>query len=99
MKNILRMAALAALTLSMTGCQSCSDAMKAKRADISGLDRVATVYAWDGTPIRTYRGSIRVSSGEFGKNLSVDDQIVNLSDNMSVIVEEASLYDKIHEAE
>jgi len=56
--------------LSLNGCASCSRELKTWKSDIlGGLDRVLTVYNYDGTVHARYEGKIDIQSSEGGKVL------------------------------
>lgn len=63
--------------------------MKNIRADIQGgLQRVVTVYSYSGTPIKTWKGKIDLSSSENEVNMIIDNDKRVIIQGGVVVVEE-----------
>lgn len=77
----------------LTGCASLDSAVKDHESEITGLDRVVTVYDHNGKVIREYEGMIRTkpSGGkDTGTNaviFEVDGKRISLY-NVDVVIEE-----------
>ena len=68
-KKLLVFSAIAVIAmLSITGCASFERGVKDTVSDVTGgLNRIVTVYDYDGNVIKTYEGKIDISESDGGK--------------------------------
>lgn len=64
-KKIICGVLLCAITVSLTGCASCQRWRKSIASDVSGgMDRIVTVYDYNGNVLKTYTGKFDVTDSE-----------------------------------
>lgn len=87
---VVLVAVVIAITLSMSGCASCSRNMKSMSSDFGGgLNRTVTVYDYNGETIKSWSGKFDVSENdneiffddENGKRVIIHGGIVICEEN------------------
>jgi len=75
------------VTMNLTGCTVWSDGLKEMKSDISGLDRVCTIYLENGDTI-VYEGKIRLDgeATSFG-HILVDGKRISVYHTSMVCIE------------
>ncbi len=94
MRKVLFLGLLLAGTVLFTGCgESLQRSMKTFSSEYGGgLNRVVSVYANDGTLLRTYKGNLDIESTEYGNKVLFDlngKRVIIY--NATVIVEEVGV--------
>ena len=72
----------------LAGCESFKRDMKGISSEFGGLNRVVSVYTYDGKLLRTYKGTLDIEFGEGGKVKFDLDGKRYIIYNAVVIVEE-----------
>ena len=81
-----RIAVVLILLFLLTGCADIKQTGKHIKSAFSGLDRIATLYATDGSVIRQWQGNIQVETGEGGyyRMLTEEGKIVYIDGTLVI---------------